>query len=159
VSSPDHRRCLLGRNRGFPAGIYTALSGFVEQGESIEEGAAREVMEEAGVEVGSDLRVHSSQPWPIGRGSACQLMIGLLGTALTDDINFNRQEMDDVRWFSHSEIGELIRAKEAEVAGQPAAVTCDSEAGSAPLISIPPPFAIAFHLIKAWHEIHKDHTI
>jgi len=131
--------------------MYTALSGFVEQGESIEEGAAREVLEEAGVQMDSlRLRIHSSQPWPIGRGSACQLMIGLIGQALTDDINFNRQEMDDVRWFNRQEIGELIIRSKTD--RQPSAT---APAG-APSLFIPPPFAIAFHLIKAWYDSAHD---
>ena len=51
---------------------YSALAGFMDQGECIEEAVAREVMEEAGIQVGA-VRYHSSQPWPF----PSSLMIGL----------------------------------------------------------------------------------
>ena len=56
-------QCLLGRGPGWPAKFFSALAGFVEAGESLEDAVRREVLEEAGVRVG---RVHylASQPWP-----------------------------------------------------------------------------------------------
>ena len=59
----DGDRVLLGRQRAWPAGRYSALAGFVEPGESLEEAVAREVREEAGVEVGPPVYL-ASQPWP-----------------------------------------------------------------------------------------------
>ena len=59
----DGDRALLGRQATWPAGRYSALAGFVEPGESLEEAVAREVREEAGVQV-EDVRYRSSQPWP-----------------------------------------------------------------------------------------------
>ena len=56
-------RVLLGRQPQYPPGCYSALAGFVEPGESIEEAVARELMEEAGVTVGA-VRYVASQPWP-----------------------------------------------------------------------------------------------
>ncbi|NQX95257.1 MAG: NAD(+) diphosphatase, partial [Erythrobacter sp.] len=56
-------KLLLGRQPRFPPKIYSALAGFVEPGESIEEAVAREVWEEAGVRV-SNVRYLASQPWP-----------------------------------------------------------------------------------------------
>ena len=44
-------RCLLGRHRRLPPGVYSTLAGFVEPGESLEEAVAREVREETGVHV------------------------------------------------------------------------------------------------------------
>ncbi|RUA04485.1 MAG: NAD(+) diphosphatase, partial [Candidatus Poseidoniales archaeon] len=70
----DGDRCLLGqsrRRRLNRTNTYSALAGFVDQGESIEEAVAREVMEEAGIQVGQ-VRYHSSQPWPF----PSSLMIG-----------------------------------------------------------------------------------
>ena len=70
--SNDGSRVLLGRKKEFPAGVYTCLAGFLEGGETPEEGARREVWEESGVCV-SAVRYFSSQPWPFLGG---QLMIG-----------------------------------------------------------------------------------
>ncbi|MFV4649054.1 NAD(+) diphosphatase, partial [Mycobacterium tuberculosis] len=55
-------RCLLGRQAVWPKGMWSALAGFLEPGETIEEGCARELKEEAGLEALS-VRYHSSQPW------------------------------------------------------------------------------------------------
>ena len=67
------RRVLLGRQASWPPGRYSALAGFVEPGESLEEAVAREVREEAGVEIGPP-RYVSSQPWPF----PSSLMLGFI---------------------------------------------------------------------------------
>ena len=92
----DGERCLLGQSRGrlSRTGTYSALAGFMDQGESIEEAVRREVKEEAGIEVGQ-VRYHSSQPWPF----PSSLMIGCHARALTTDIRIDDEEMTDVRWF------------------------------------------------------------
>ena len=59
----DGDRALLGRQAVWPPGRYSALAGYVEPGESIEEAVAREVAEEAGIEVDA-VTYRSSQPWP-----------------------------------------------------------------------------------------------
>jgi NAD+ diphosphatase len=69
-------RVLVARQPQYPSGRYSALAGFVEPGESIEEAVARELMEEAGVMVGN-VRYVASQPWPFP-GS---LMIACLAEA------------------------------------------------------------------------------
>ena len=67
VESVDGRRALLGRPKSLKRpGVLTCLSGFIEQGESIEDAVRREVWEEAGVPVG-EVHVLGSQPWPIGQ--------------------------------------------------------------------------------------------
>lgn len=79
VESIDGQRALLGRPKSLKRpGVLTCLSGFIEQGESIEDAVRREVWEEAGIPVG-DVSVLGSQPWPIG---ACVLNVDL--TARTD---------------------------------------------------------------------------
>ena len=57
------RELLLGRGPHFPAGMYSALAGFVEPGETLEQCLEREVREEVGVRVGN-IRYFASQPWP-----------------------------------------------------------------------------------------------
>ena len=78
VADPATDRCLLGQSRGRLSRLrmYSALAGFVDQGEAIEEAVAREVMEEAGIRV-RNVRYHSSQPWPF----PYSLMIGCLAEA------------------------------------------------------------------------------
>ena len=88
----DGERCLLGQSRGRLASqrMFSALAGFMDQGESIEEAVRREVAEEAGIQVGA-VRYHSSQPWPF----PSSLMIGCHADALTvelrpDDVDAGR---------------------------------------------------------------------
>src|SRR5947208_3533859 len=64
---------LLARNRNFPIAMYSALAGFVEPGETLEEAVHREVAEEVGVEL-SALGYFASQPWPFPHS----LMIGFI---------------------------------------------------------------------------------
>ena len=69
-------QCLLGRQRGWPEGMLSALAGFMEPGETIEEAVARELQEEAGLEI-NHVTYLGTQPWPFP-GS---LMIGCLAEA------------------------------------------------------------------------------
>jgi NAD+ diphosphatase len=127
VSEGD--RCLLGqsrRGRLSRTNTYSALAGFVDQAESIEEAVAREVMEEAGIQVGQ-VRYHSSQPWPF----PSSLMIGCHADAATTEINFDDDEMNDVRWFSRDEVAAALRGENEN-------------------LNVPQPIAIAHHLITAW---------
>ena len=121
-------RCLLGQSRGRLSRMrmYSALAGFVDQGESIEEAVAREVMEEAGIAV-RNIRYHSSQPWPF----PCSLMIGCLAEAATTTIRKDDEEMSDVRWFDRQEVLLALEEKSER-------------------LSVPGPIAIAHHLINAW---------
>ena len=123
------QRLLLGRQPRFPAKMYSALAGFVEPGETIEEAVAREIHEEAGVRV-RDVRYIASQPWPF----PSQLMIGC--TSVTDDpaLTIDTTELEDARWFTRAEL------EEARAAG---------EAGT-DLLYFPRPFAIAHHLVAWW---------
>jgi NADH pyrophosphatase NudC (nudix superfamily) len=73
-------RILLARHRGSSAGQYSALTGFVEVGESLEDAVRREVAEETGVQVG-DASYVASQAWPFPSG----LMIGFRATATAGD--------------------------------------------------------------------------
>mgnify|MGYP000207777784 CR=1 FL=1 len=106
VVSAEGTHCLLGRQPAFPPGYYSCLAGFLESGESIEEGVRREVHEEAGVRLAS-VRYHASQPWPIGRGMFGQLMIGCTAVAAqTCDVPLavDASELEDARWYSRAEV-------------------------------------------------------
>jgi NAD+ diphosphatase len=74
----DGNRCLLGRQPKFAPGMYSALAGFLEPGETIEEAVRRETKEEAGIHVGR-VAYHSSQAWPF----PSSLMIGCHAEAIS----------------------------------------------------------------------------
>jgi len=126
----EHEDCLLlGRQPRFPPRMYSALAGFVEPGETIEEAVAREIHEEAGVRV-RDVKYIASQPWPF----PSQLMIGCTSVADDPTLNIDTTELEDARWFTRTEL------EAARAAG---------EAGT-DLLYFPRPFAIAHHLIAWW---------
>ncbi len=134
----DGDRCLLGQSAGRLArtGMYSALAGFIDQGEAIEEAVRREVMEEAGIRVGP-VQYHSSQPWPF----PSSLMIGCHGLAESTEINMDTEEMTDVRFFERAEVAEAF-ARLQNGASNP-----DPD-----VLKVPGALAIAHHLIKAWLE-------
>ena len=118
---------LLGRQPRFPPRRYSALAGFLEPGESIEEAVAREVLEEAGVAV-RDVSYVASQPWPF----PSSLMIGCHSYTDDAELTVDRTELEEADWFSREEIA--------------AAMTGD-ESGR---LLTPPSQAIAHHLLKWW---------
>jgi NAD+ diphosphatase len=118
--------CLLGRQPAWPARMYSALAGFVEAGESLEEAVRREIHEEAGVRVGA-VRYWRSQPWPF----PSSLMLGCCAEALGEEVRVDRTELEDARWFTRDE----IRA---------------SLSGGDRLPLVPPAFSIAHRLMRAW---------
>jgi len=134
-------RCLLGQSAGRLAstGMYSALAGFIDQGESIEEAVRREVMEEAGIRVGK-VRYHSSQPWPF----PSSLMIGCHGRAESTDIHMDTTEMADVRWFAQDEVRAAMNRVRSGTSG-----ALPTEPGQ---LLLPGPIAIAHHLIRAWAD-------
>tara|TARA_Y100001960_G_scaffold109567_1_gene117461 strand:+ start:390 stop:1316 length:927 start_codon:yes stop_codon:yes gene_type:complete len=124
----DGENCLLGQSQGRLASTnrYSALAGFVDQGETVEEAVGREVMEEAGIKV-KNVRYYSSQPWPF----PSTLMIGCHAEAETTEINMDPEEMTDVKWVDRSEV---LLALE----------------GKSETLNLPGPVAIAHNLLKSW---------
>jgi NAD+ diphosphatase len=127
-------RLLLGRQPRFPPKAFSALAGFVEPGETIEEAVAREVHEEAGVRV-RDVQYVATQPWPF----PSQLMIGCYSIAEDDALTIDHTELEEARWFSREEILSSMSV------GRDGALQ-DDTISFAP----PPPVAIAHHLLKWW---------
>ena len=95
----DGDRCLLGRQKIWPPGMHSVLAGFLEPGESLEMAVAREIKEEAGIEV-ADIRYRSSQPWPFPQS----LMVGFTARATTTRIVFGDDELEDAAWYSRADL-------------------------------------------------------
>jgi NAD+ diphosphatase len=85
---------LLARSPRFAKGVYSALAGFVEAGESIEQCVVRESFEEVGVQV-DDLRYYGSQSWPFPHS----LMVAFTARWTGGDIVPQPGEIEDARWF------------------------------------------------------------
>lgn len=100
-------RVLLGRQPHYPPDRYSALAGFIEVGESIEDAVAREVKEEAGIDI-RNVRYVASQPWPF----PSSLMIGCTAEALSADLTIDRTELEDARWFTREEVRAAIGGAE-----------------------------------------------
>jgi NAD+ diphosphatase len=125
----DGERCLLGRQRQFAPGMYSALAGFVEPGETAEDAVRREVMEEAHVTCGR-VAYFATQPWPF----PSSLMIGCFAQASDTEIIVDTNELEDARWFSREEVAAMLAGTHADG------------------LSAPKPFAIAHHLLRAYVE-------
>ncbi len=121
----DGDRVLLGRQPTWPPGRYSALAGFVEPGESLEDAVAREVFEESGVEV-TGARYVSSQPWPF----PSSLMLGFEASYAGGEVHAADGELEDARWFTREELADAVAGR-----GE---------------LGLPPPLAIARRLIDGW---------
>ena len=121
----DGERALLGRQARWPPGRYSALAGFVEPGEAIEDAVAREVREESDIEISAAL-YRSSQPWPF----PASLMLGFIADYASGDPSPRDHELEDVRWFERAELREIAAGNRPE--------------------HVPPPIAIARRLIDEW---------
>ncbi|WP_347301961.1 NAD(+) diphosphatase [Croceibacterium sp. TMG7-5b_MA50] len=122
-------RLLLGRQARFPPGRYSALAGFVEPGETLEEAVAREVREETGVPV-CDVRYLFSQPWPF----PSQLMLACVAQATDHRLTLDPDELEDARWFTRAEVGRAL-----------------DNVGEGPF-DPPPATAVAYNLLRWWTD-------
>jgi NAD+ diphosphatase len=119
-------KCLMGRQPRFAEKMYSCLAGFLEPGETIEDAVRRETFEEAGIRVG-EIRYLASQPWPF----PSNIMIGCVGEAISEEINFDREELEDARWFTKDDVRRMLE-------------------GSHEHFAAPSPIAIANHLLQEW---------
>jgi NAD+ diphosphatase len=148
VISPDQQKFLLGRMRSMPPNFYSCLSGYIEPCESVAEAVTREVLEESGVFV-DRVELIDSQPWPIGRGGSCELMLGCIAYARTWEIVITEEEVADVKWFSLEDARRLV-AESLSQEGLP--LDARSQQNK---VFIPGPYALAHHLIKKFIELHE----
>ena len=123
-------RCLLGRQSTWPAGFWSALAGFVEPGETLEQAAARELEEEAGIKSDpASAEYLFCQPWPF----PSSLMVGIILQAETEEVSVEQDELEAARWITREEARQVL-------------------AGTHPDIYCPPPMAVAHHILKVWAE-------
>lgn len=152
VINKNGDKILLGRNKRFPPGLYSALAGFIEPAESLEDAVRREVYEEAGVRVGRVI-VYGTQPWPFPGN----IMVGCIAQVVTDDPEAetidlgNDPELADAKWFSFDEAA--LALKHAEKSRSRSRTRGDSASEQVSL-AVPPPEAIANNLIDA--VLHKQ---
>jgi NAD+ diphosphatase len=118
-------RCLLGRGANWPPDRYSTLAGFVEPGETPEHAVAREVYEEAGIEVDS-CSYAGSQPWPF----PSSLMLAYFARATGEQPRPDGDEIVDARWFSRDELGAAI---------------------SSGAIAVPSTISVSRRLIEGWY--------
>ena len=119
-------KILLARQKAWEPGMFSAVAGFMEPGETIEQAVAREVFEETGIEVGKVTYV-ASQPWPF----PSSLMIGAIAEAKDTKITMDEVELEHARWFSFAEVRQMLAREHAEG------------------LTASHPYAIAHHVIEA----------
>ena len=95
-------KVLLGRAPHFVNGVYSALAGFVEAGESVEECVHREVAEEVGIRI-DNLRYFRSQSWPFPNS----LMLAFVADYAGGEVTPDPAELVDARWFGIDELPKL----------------------------------------------------
>ncbi|MBE8191570.1 MAG: NAD(+) diphosphatase, partial [Alphaproteobacteria bacterium] len=117
--------CLVGRQEAWGENMFSALAGFMEPGETIEEAVARELAEEAALDIDA---VHyvASQPWAF----PSSLMIGCLADATSRDFEIDGIELAQAKWVSRVDIQAALKGEGT--------------------IGIPPKMAIARNLLEAW---------
>jgi NAD+ diphosphatase len=98
------RELLLARSPRFAKGVYSALAGFVEPGETLEQCLEREVHEEVGIRV-RKVRYFASQPWPFPHS----LMIAFFADHDSGEIRIDGAEIEDARWFDIENFENLPR--------------------------------------------------
>ena len=117
-------KCLLARQATWKSGQYATIAGFVEPGESLENAVVREVFEESGIHL-DKVSYHSSQPWPF----PCSIMLGFIAEANSYHIQVDGHEIEDAKWFSHSDIYQGINEG---------------------TLFLPPKISISYNLIETW---------
>lgn len=102
VAVSRNDRILLAHNKHFRPGLYSAIAGFVEAGESLEECVEREIYEEVGIRV-KNIQYFGSQSWPFPHS----LMIGFSAEYASGELTPDGNEIIDAKWFAPNELPEI----------------------------------------------------
>ncbi|MFT3964419.1 MAG: NAD(+) diphosphatase [Sphingobium sp.] len=122
-------RVLVGRQPRFQPRQYSALAGFLEPGETVEEAVSRELWEEAGVRTTS-VRYVMSQPWPF----PSSLMLACIAPVGSPELTLDTTELEDAIWVDRDDVRRGLAREE-----------------DAPFLA-PMAVAIAHHLLRYWLE-------
>mmetsp|Transcript_2851 Transcript_2851/g.10374 ORF Transcript_2851/g.10374 Transcript_2851/m.10374 type:complete len:319 (-) Transcript_2851:1940-2896(-) len=160
VTAGDH--ILLGRNQRWPEGRFSLLAGFCELGETLEQAAGREVLEESGVEVPcANWSYRASSPWPFpqsvmvgyeaeaapGRVYAPRFASAGAGPfALPQQTRADESELADVRWFHRRYVRAALRLDDNCTPGSGGLRAADAPER----FHIPGKASLANHLIMGW---------
>lgn len=121
-------RALIGRQKFWPPGFMSCLAGYCEPGETIEQAATREMLEEAGIICDpSKAEYIACQPWPF----PSSLMMGFILPAESEEIRIDSEELESARWVTRNEMQDILEGRHKE-------------------LFCPPPAAIAHHIMKVW---------
>ncbi|XP_050690881.1 NAD(P)H pyrophosphatase NUDT13, mitochondrial-like [Eriocheir sinensis] len=140
VTDPEHQHIVLVRQPRHPQGMYSCIAGFSDVGENLEETVRREVAEEVGIEV-AVVRYIASQHWPFP-GS---LMTGCFAEVEKQPLDIDTNELQDAKWFTREEVGTALD----RINSNPHMRLRGNPSGE---LFVPPPGAIAFHLISHWFK-------
>lgn len=151
VVNEANDKILLGRNRKWPGKFYSALAGFIEPGETLEDSVKRELWEEAGLKVWG-VKYHSTQPWPF----PANLMVGFY--AIADPSKPTRvdldNELEDAKWFTREEILAVLNHPDgtnfAIREPKPKLESTQTPPVEEPAFRLPPLTAIAGVLVSDW---------
>lgn len=140
ILSPNSKKVLLGRQASWPKYFYSALAGFLEPGESVEDAVRREVYEESGVKVGRVV-IQGTQPWPY----PASLMIGCVGQAIEggEKINLRDEELEAAKWINIEDLRKSLLTGTSGLDGPPGEGYKEGD------MRLPPKTAIAHQLMKA----------
>ncbi|KAJ7582815.1 NUDIX hydrolase domain-like protein [Mycena floridula] len=155
-------KILLGRSAKFPANFYSALAGFIEPGETLEDAVSREMWEEAGVRV-TDIKYHSGQPWPYPSNVMCGFYArGDAAQPVRLDLD---NELADAQWYTRAQVLEVLNHPDGtNISGRELKKLGDLEGTKGvnvdaitknknePAFRVPPTTAIAGVLIRDWAE-------
>ena len=101
-------KILLARGHNFKPGVYSAIAGYVDIGETCEQAAIREVKEEVNIDIGS-LTYFSSQSWPFAPSS---FLIAFVAQYIKGDIKVDGNEIEDAQWFDTNNLPKLPDKKQ-----------------------------------------------